>query len=138
MKSETFFMNKFLRFNASSFGHCIPAGPESSEDYFQKGTLLGQKPALNLLYIDTRSNSKKICLDIFFNHIIQLSPFSSGYLVFTFLPAIGKYSLLKKTIELCEEKYNYTYFFKKFYKPSGNSFCEFGLVSTFERFSAAF
>ena len=31
--------------------HRIAAGPESLEDYFQKGSLLGQKAALNLWYI---------------------------------------------------------------------------------------
>ena len=29
-------------------------GPESLENYFQKGALLGQKAGLNLWYIDTR------------------------------------------------------------------------------------
>ena len=37
----------------------ISAGPESLEDYFQKGALLGQKVVLNLWYIDTRPNSQK-------------------------------------------------------------------------------
>ena len=32
------------------------AGPESWEDYFQKGALFGQKAALNLWYVDTRSS----------------------------------------------------------------------------------
>ena len=36
------------------------AGPESLEDYFQKGALLGQKTALNLWYVDTRPNSLKL------------------------------------------------------------------------------
>ena len=30
----------------------ITAGPESLEDYFQKGTLLGQKAALNIWFVD--------------------------------------------------------------------------------------
>ena len=32
------------------------AGPESLEDYFQKGALLGQKASLNLWYVDTGPN----------------------------------------------------------------------------------
>ena len=31
---------------------CYAAGPESLDDYFQKGALLGQKEALNLWYVD--------------------------------------------------------------------------------------
>ena len=38
----------------------IEAGPESLEDYFQKDAHLGQKAALNLWYVDTRSNSQKL------------------------------------------------------------------------------
>ena len=38
----------------------IAAGPESYEDYFQKGALLGKKAALNLWYVDTRPNSQKL------------------------------------------------------------------------------
>ena len=34
------------------------AWPESLEDFFQKGALLGQKAALNLWYFDTRPNHK--------------------------------------------------------------------------------
>ena len=33
------------------------ARPESLEDYFQKGALLGKKVALNLWYVDTRPYS---------------------------------------------------------------------------------
>ena len=36
------------------------AWPESLEDFFQKGALLGQKAALNLWYFDTRPNSQKL------------------------------------------------------------------------------
>ena len=38
----------------------IAAGPESLEDYFQKASLLGQKAALNLWYVDNSVNSKKL------------------------------------------------------------------------------
>ena len=34
------------------------AGPESLEEYFQEGALLGQKAALNLWNVDTRPNSQ--------------------------------------------------------------------------------
>ena len=34
-------------------------GPESLEDYFQKGALLDQKAALNLWYVDTRPKISK-------------------------------------------------------------------------------
>ena len=33
-------------------GGYITAGPESLEDYFQKGALFGQKAALNLRYVE--------------------------------------------------------------------------------------
>ena len=36
------------------------AGPESLEDYFQEGALLGKKAALNLWYVYTRPNSQKL------------------------------------------------------------------------------
>ena len=36
------------------------AGPESLEDYFQKGALLGQKAVKNLWCVDTRPNSQKL------------------------------------------------------------------------------
>ena len=36
------------------------AGPESVEDYFQKGAFLGQKATPNLWYVDTRPNSQKL------------------------------------------------------------------------------
>ena len=36
------------------------AGPESLEDYFQKGALLGHTEALNLWYSNTRPNSQKL------------------------------------------------------------------------------
>ena len=35
------------------------AGPESLEDYFQKGVLIGKKAGLNLWYVDVRPNSQK-------------------------------------------------------------------------------
>ena len=38
----------------------MSAGPESLEDYFQKGERLGQKAAPNLWYVDTRPNSEKM------------------------------------------------------------------------------
>ena len=38
------------------------AGPESLEDYFQKGALLGQKADLNLWYVDTMPNSQKLLI----------------------------------------------------------------------------
>ena len=41
-------------------GGYITAGPESLEDFFQKGELFGQKAALNLWYVDTRPNSQKL------------------------------------------------------------------------------
>ena len=38
----------------------VLAGQQSSEDYFQKkGALLGQKAALNLWYVETRTDSQK-------------------------------------------------------------------------------
>ena len=44
--------------------HLYACGPQSLENYFQKGALLGQKAALNLWYVDTRPNSQKLFLSI--------------------------------------------------------------------------
>ena len=44
--------NKYSNHSSSS-NICIAAGPQSLENYFQKGPLLGQKVALNLWYVDT-------------------------------------------------------------------------------------
>ena len=56
------------------------AGPESLEDYFQKGALLGQKAALNLSAIFGLYNFFFLLfLVIFYIHIIQSSFFSSEY-----------------------------------------------------------
>ena len=49
-----------LQMNTITIPKYTSAGPESLEDYFQKGALLGQKAALNLLYVDTRPNSQKL------------------------------------------------------------------------------
>ena len=38
----------------------ISAGPESLDDYFQKGALSGQKAALYLWYVDTGQISQKL------------------------------------------------------------------------------
>ena len=40
------------------------AGPESLEDYFQNGSPLGLKAALNLWYVDTKPNSQKLIQNI--------------------------------------------------------------------------
>ena len=40
--------------------HLSAAGPQSFEDYFQKGAILGHKAALSLWYVDTRLNSQKL------------------------------------------------------------------------------
>ena len=40
------------------------AGTESLDDYFQKGSLLGQKAALNLWYVDTRPNLQTLFTSI--------------------------------------------------------------------------
>ena len=61
------------------------ARPESLKEYFQKGALLGQKGkirkncsrAFQGLPFERK---KKLCLAIFFIHIIQLSLFSVEYL----------------------------------------------------------
>ena len=78
----------------------LAAEPESLEDNFQKGALLGKKLALSLWYVRRcqarfekknvpehlkvshiwlRKFKKKLCLVIFFIHIIQLSFYSSEY-----------------------------------------------------------
>ena len=98
------------------------AGQRYFEDYFQKGALLGQKAAINLWYVDTRPNSQKLfpsiwrsvifglqnsknklCLVIFFIHIIQLSLFSSEY-----LPKAGKKLITteKGDLNYVNKKYN--------------------------------
>ena len=46
-------------YNITWKNSAITAGLESLVNYFQKGTLLGQKAALNFWYVDTRPNSQK-------------------------------------------------------------------------------
>ena len=45
------------------------AEPESLEDYFQKGAVLGQKATLNVWYVDTRPNSQTVPEHLKVNHI---------------------------------------------------------------------
>ena len=66
LKRKLFFKNgNILKYAETSWqtrGKPLPltAGPESLEDYFQKGAFLTQKAALNLWYVDTRPNSKEM------------------------------------------------------------------------------
>ena len=66
LRKELFFaasLNCFIYFAVTNLtkkkNHGQAAGPESLEDYFQKGALLGQKAALNLWNVDTRPNLQK-------------------------------------------------------------------------------
>ena len=90
------------------------AGPESLEDYFQKGALLGWSKRGNKSLV--RRYQAKLWRR-------------------KKLPIIEGLSYLAYKIT--------KFFFDEFYKPKmtdlqifGNSFCKFGLVSTYQRFSA--
>ena len=73
------------------------AGPTSLEDYFQKGALLGQKADLNLWFVDTRANSKKLFPNIWRSVIFGLWIFLKSLCLFTWFNCL--FSVVN--IDLC-------------------------------------
>ena len=77
-------MSPFFK-SARRITNCRAAGPESLVNYFQKVALLGQNFLLNLCYVETRPNSRKLYPSIWRSVIFGLWNLKKKYVWLHFL-----------------------------------------------------